>query len=126
MLFSTPEFWVLIAFLLLFLTLGKRAYAYFTQILDAHTQKAAHQIKEAEHLQEEALSLLKTYQKKHEDATQHRQEILSFAEKEILEFKKSNKQALEHFQAHTEKLFTERLTIEKEETIAKLRAEIVD
>ncbi len=126
MIFSTPEFWVLIAFLLLFLTLGKRAYAYFMQVLDAHAQKAAHQVKEAERLQEEALSLLKTYKKKSDEATLRAEEILAFAEQGIVEFKKSNEQALEHFQAHTEKLFKERLAIEQEEAKAKLRGEIVD
>jgi F-type H+-transporting ATPase subunit b len=123
--FSTAEFWVLIAFFLLLLSIGKRAFSYLTTILDTHSQKVATQLEEAERLYGEALSLLNSYKKKHAEAIEQVENILSFAEKEADEIKKTGEQAYARFVHHKETAMSDRLGIEKEEALAKLRREAV-
>ena len=78
--FSTAEFWVLIAFLLLLGGIGKRAFASLTKTLDDHRQKIADQVEEAQRLHDEALSLLNSYKKKSQEAKEQAEKLLAFAE----------------------------------------------
>jgi F-type H+-transporting ATPase subunit b len=124
--FSTPEFWVFIAFVLLVGGLGKRGFAFATQTLDDHRKKVIHQLNEAQRLHDEALSLLNSYKKKHEDALEQAAKIISYAEHEAQEFKKSSEQELEIFIHQKEKALLDRIALEKEETKSKLRQQVVD
>lgn len=124
--FSTPEFWVCIAFILLIAAFGKRAYIFVTQTLDQHSQKVAEQLAKAENLHEEALSLLNSYKKKHEEALEQAKKIIDFAEREALELKQASEKELEKFIAQKEKALEERITIEREEMKAKLISEATD
>lgn len=124
--YSTPEFWVFIAFVLFFGAVGKRVFAFLTQSLDEHSRKVAHQLEEAQRLHDEALSLLNSYKKKHKDAIEQAAKIVAHAEAEALEFKKSSEQEFKKFMANKEKALTERLAIAKEEAKNKLRQQAVD
>ncbi len=124
--FSTPEFWVFIAFVLLLGGLGKRGFSFATQTLDEHRKRVIHQLNEAQRLHDEALSLLNVYKKKHEDALEQAAKIISYAEKEAQELKKSSQQELELFIHQKEKALLERIALEKEETKTKLRQQAVD
>lgn len=124
--FSTPEFWVFIAFVLLLGGLGKRGFSFATQTLDEHRKRVIHQLNEAQRLHDEALSLLNAYKKKHEEALEQAAKIISYAEKEAQELKKSSEQELELFIHQKEKALLERIALEKEETKAKLRQQAVD
>lgn len=124
--FSTPEFWVFVAFILFLLGVGKRAFTSVMQSLDEHSQKVAHQLEEAHRLHDEALSLLNSYKKKHAKAIEQAQKIISYAEAEALEFKKSSEEEFEKFMANKEKALLERMAIEKEEAKSKLRQQVVD
>jgi F-type H+-transporting ATPase subunit b len=123
--FQTPEFWVFVAFILLLIGGGRRGFAYITQALDAHSQKVAQQLMEAERLHDEALSLLKAYKKKHGEAIEQVERILAFAETEAMELKRSSEEAFEALMAQKEKSLSERLAIEKEETMVNLRHEVM-
>ncbi len=124
--FSTPEFWVFIAFILFLASAGKKAYTFLIRSLDKHTRKISLQLEEAQRLHDEALSLLNSYKKKHEDAVEQAAKIISFAETEALEFQKASQQAFEEFMKNKEKALLERITIEKEEAKSKLRKEVVE
>lgn len=124
--FSTPEFWVFIAFLLFLGLFGKRGLDFLTQILDQHREKIAHQLEEAQRLHDEALSLLNSYKKKHEEALVEATEIISLAKKEALEFKKSSEHEFEKLLAQKEKAFLERIAIETDEAKSKLRNQAAD
>jgi F-type H+-transporting ATPase subunit b len=124
--YATPEFWVFIAFILFLGAVGKRAFAFLTQSLDEYSRKVAHQLEEAERLHDEALSLLNSYKKKHTEAIEQAAKIITYAETEALEFKKSSEHEFEKFMADKEKAFLERMTIEKEEAKNKLRQQAVD
>lgn len=124
--FSTPDFWVFVAFVLFMGVFGKKGIAFLTNILDTHTQKIATQLKEAQHLHDEALSLLNSYKKKHRDALLQAEEIMATAKTEALEFKKSSEVEFEKFLNQKEKALLERIAIETEETKTKLRNQAVD
>ncbi|MBI2706789.1 MAG: hypothetical protein HYX35_00485 [Proteobacteria bacterium] len=123
--FSTAEFWVFVAFVLLLASFGKRAFFYLTKALDEHSQKVAHQLEEAERLHDEALSLLNSYKKKHKEAIEQVEKIMSFAEKEAEELKRSAEQAYERFMNRQEATLLERLEIEKEEVLVSMRHKTV-
>jgi len=124
--FSTPEFWVFIAFLLLIASFGKRAYLFMTQTLDEHSKKISDQLARADSLHDEALSLLNSYKKKHEDATLQAEKIIAYAKREALEFKENSERELEKFMRQKEKALLERIVIEQEEAKLKLRKEATD
>jgi F-type H+-transporting ATPase subunit b len=124
--FSTPEFWVLVAFFLLLAVFGKRAFRYLIQSLDDHRQKVTHQLREAERLHDEAFSLLNSYKTKHKEAEKQVEKLLAFAEAEAKELKKTAEQEFQDFMNHKEKTMSERLAVEKEETFAKLRRQVTN
>jgi F-type H+-transporting ATPase subunit b len=124
--FSTPEFWVFVAFCLLIGAFGKRAYVFATQTLDQHSQKITDQIAKAEALYEEAQSLLNSYKQKHEDAEKQAAEIISHAERDAQEYKSNSEREFELFIKQKEKALVERLMIQQEEAKLKLRKEATE
>lgn len=124
--FSAPEFWVFIAFILLFVGFGKKGMMILTQALDKHRDKVMHQLSEAQRLHDEAQSLLESYKKKHEEALKQAEQIISYAENEAQEFKKTSEHELERFIKQKEKMLLDRLTLEKEETRATLQKQATD
>lgn len=124
--FSTPDFWVLISFVFFLGLFGKRGLAFLRQALDQHRQKVTQQLDDAQRLHDEALSLLNSYKKKHEEALIQAKDVIATAEKDAFAFKKSSEEEFEKFLAHKEKAFLERMAIEEEETKAKLRSEAAD
>lgn len=123
---STPDFWVFIAFVLFIGTMGYKIFAFLIKALDNHRQKTVHRLEEAQRLQDEALSLLNTYKKKHEEALEHAAKIIRFAEAEALKYKKASESEFEVFLAQKEKALLERITIETEEARAKLLNQITN
>src|SRR3990167_8036124 len=125
MMLASAEFWVFIALLLLIVGVGKKTFGYLTQALDAYRQKITQDIEAAQNLHDEALSLLNSYKKKHEDAIKQAEEIMSYAKKEALEFKRSSEQEFEKLVAQKEKALLERIAIKNEEAKLKLRQEAI-
>lgn len=122
---STPEFWVLIAFLLLILVFGKKAYGLLTHVLDTYRAQVDDRLREADNLHQESLSLLKTYKTKHKKAMDQVTTILLRAKEEIATAKKANKATFETFKKEKERLFEERLALEKKEMMETLREEVI-
>lgn len=119
--FSTPEFWVFISFVLFVGFFGKRGAVFVTQRLDQHHQKITQELDEAQRLHDEALSLLNSYKKKHEEALEQANKIMALAEKEALAFKKSSEEEFKKRLAQKEKALLERIALETEEAKSKLR-----
>ena len=124
--FATAEFWVFIAFLLLIAGFGKKAFGFLNQTLDTYRQKITQDIESAQNLHDEAVSLLNSYKKKHEEAIKQAEEIMSYAENEALEFKKASEQEFERFITQKENALLERISIKNEEAKLKLRKEAID
>ncbi|MBA3813425.1 MAG: hypothetical protein H0X26_02870 [Alphaproteobacteria bacterium] len=124
--FSTPDFWVFVAFVLFLGFFGKRAMVFLAQHLDQHRQKIAQQLEEAQHLHDEALSLLNSYKKKHEDAVEQANQIMARAEREALAFQKSSEIEFQKLLAQKEKALLDRIAMDTEATTTKLRNQVVD
>lgn len=124
--FTTPEFWVCIAFVLFIGLFGKRATVFITQILDQHRQKIAQQLDEAQHLHNEALKLLNAYKKKHEEALEQVSNIMASAEREALAFQKSSEDEFQKVLIQKEKALLERIALEVEATRSMLRNQAAD
>jgi len=123
---STPDFWVFVAFVLFLGFFGKRGLVFLIKLLDEHRQKITHQLDEAQRLHDEALSLLNSYKRKHEETLTQAKEIMASAERDALALKKSSEHEFEKLLAHKEKALLERIAIETEETKSKLRAQAAD
>lgn len=124
--FKTPEFWVLIAFVLFLLVFGKKIIGFLTQSLDEHRKKVSRQLEEAERLHDEALNLLEAYKQKHAEALKQAAEIIAFAEEEALTLKKEKEREFDHFMKQREKALLERMENEKEETKEAFRKQILE
>lgn len=124
--FSTPDFWVFIAFVLFLGFFGKRGLAFLSQLLDEHRQKISQQLEEAQRLHDEALSLLNSYKKKHEDALEQATNIMESAKKDALAFQKSSELEFQKLLENKEKDLVERIALETEETKSTLRDQAAD
>lgn len=124
--FSTPEFWVFVSFVLFIGLFGKRSLAFISQLLNEHRQKITQQLEEAQRLHDEALSLLNSYKKKHEEAVEHAEKMIAFAEKEAADFKKTSEEEFKKLLAQKEKALLERIHLETEITKSTLRKQTAD
>ena len=124
--FSTPEFWVFVSFVLFIGLFGKRGLSFISQLLNEHRQKITQQLEEAQHLHDEALSLLHSYKRKHKEAVEHAEKMIAFAEREAEDFKKTSEKEFKKLLAQKEKTLLERIALETEETKSKLRQQAAD
>lgn len=79
---NTPEFWVLLAFVIFVALLWKKIAGAFVGVLDARTEKIRQELDEAQRLREEAQSLLASYQRRQRDAQKEAEEIIAHAREE--------------------------------------------
>ena len=77
--FSDPEFWVLVAFVVFVAAVARKAYAAITKQLDARAAKIKGELDEAVRLREEAQALLASYQRKQRDAAAEAEAIITRA-----------------------------------------------
>lgn len=126
MMFSTPDFWVFIAFFLFVGVFGKKGFSYLKQMVNSYHDKIVRQLDEAQHLHDEALSLLNSYKKKHEEALTHAEDIIATAKAEALEFKKTSMAEIDHLLIQKEKALLDRIAIEREEAKTKLKHQIIE
>ncbi len=122
--FQTPEFWVLVAFVLLIVVLGKRGWLALSAIIDERTDKIQKQLQEAEHLHNEALSLLHTYQKKHAEAMSQAASIIANAEEEAANLKRTVEAELEEMLRQKEKSTLERIEIAQDTAKLQLKKQV--
>jgi F-type H+-transporting ATPase subunit b len=113
--FKTPEFWVLAAFVVFFVLLGKKLVDMIGGALDERSAAIRRQLDEAEKLKRDAEAALAEYRKKQADALKEAEAILALA--------KSEAQALEAEQkAQTEQRLKRRET-QAVEKIAQAEAQ---
>ncbi len=92
--FSSPEFWVAIAFIMFLGAIGKKAYVQLTTFLDTHIQGIRTQIENAETLLHKAQDMLTEYTHKQHNAIDESVEIVSSAESQAMELKRSSERDL--------------------------------
>ena len=78
-LFHDPEFWVLVAFVLVVILLYRKAMPGVVRSLDERAARIAAQLEEAKRLREEAERTLAAYQEKQRQTMRQAEEILAHA-----------------------------------------------
>lgn len=80
--YQTPNFWVMVAFVILIASCGKVLFRMITEALDKRGRTINDQIEEAVHLREEAQDLLASYERKQRDAAEEAERIVAQARDE--------------------------------------------
>lgn len=124
--FSTPEFWVFIAFLIFLVVFGKKGLDFLAAYLDKYRGEIRDTLAEAQRLHDEALSLLTTYQKKREEALEQAHKIMDDARKEAEAFRQSSEKEFQKVLAQKEKALLERIAMETEATKTALKQQAAD
>jgi F-type H+-transporting ATPase subunit b len=124
--FSNPEFWVALAFVLVVLVTFKKVAAAVTSSLDARAAKIRTQIEEARKLREDAQALLAEYQRKQRDAMAEAEKIISSAKAEAVRLKAQAEQDLEHALARRKEQALQRIAQSEAQALAQVRNTAVD
>ena len=80
--FTNPEFWIAVSFVIAVAILVKLAGGRFIGALDAHSARIASQLEEARKLREEAEAFLAEQQRKQRDALNEARDIIAHAHSE--------------------------------------------
>ena len=113
-LFHDPEFWVLVAFVIVLLLLWKKAAPGVMKGLDERAARIAAQLEEARRLRQEAETALASYQEKQRQTMRQAEEILAHA---TVEAERIGKLAASDLEASIE-----RRTRQSEDRIAQAEA----
>ncbi|MCG5240025.1 F0F1 ATP synthase subunit B [Azospirillum doebereinerae] len=79
---NTPEFWVLVSFVIFMALVWKKAGAAIGSVLDGRAEKIRAELDEAERLHKDAQALLNGYQRRQADALKEAEAVLSHAREE--------------------------------------------
>src|SRR6267154_5039717 len=121
--FSEPEFWVAVAFVIL---MG--VFAYFgihrtvLKALDHRAERIKAELDDARRLKEEAAKLLADYKARHATAEREAQEIISSAKAEAERIAAEAKVKLEDFVARRTKTAESKIALAEAQAIADVRA----
>ncbi len=124
--FSNPEFWVALAFVLVVLLTFKKVASAVTSGLDARAAKIRTQIEEARKLREDAQALLADYQRKQRDAMAEAEKIISSAKAEAARLKVQAEKDLEHALARRKEQALERIAQSEAQALVQVRNTAVD
>jgi len=125
-LFGSPEFWVLIAFIIFVVLVAKPVGRMITGQLDQRSTRIKATLDEAQRLRDEAQQLLAENQRRQRDAAKEAADILAHARDEAARLKR---EATSHFEAATarrEKLALEKIAQAEAQAIAEVRGQAVD
>ena len=125
-LFSDPEFWVLIAFVVFIAAVGKKGWVAITGVLDSRAAAIKSELDRAVQLREEAQALLAGYQRQQRNAVKETAAIIEQA-KHMAEIEQERTKA--DFEAALERrtrAATEKIAQAEARALADIRAETVE
>ena len=120
------EFWLAIAFMLFVAAVAKPVARMVVGALDARSAKIQGELDEAEHLREEAQTLLATYERKQRDAVKEAEDILAHAEAEARRLAETAAQDLTEALKRREQLALDKIAQAEAQAIAEVRDAAVD
>ncbi|GAB4176922.1 MAG: F0F1 ATP synthase subunit B [Thalassobaculales bacterium] len=123
---STPEFWVLVAFVLFVAVAWRLAGKSLPALLDGRAEAIRRQIEEARSLREEAQTLLATYQRKQRDALQEADAILAQAKAEAERLRADAAAGLEASLKRREQAALEKIAQAEAKAVQDVREMAVD
>ncbi len=121
-----PEFWVLVAFVIAFGGVVRKAGPLITKALDDRATKIKLELEEAQKLRDEAQRLLGEYQRKQRDALKEAEEIIARAR---VEAERAAEQAAHDLEAALERrkrLALEKIALAESKATAEVRNTAVD
>lgn len=125
-LFRSPEFWVLVAVVVLVVILWKPGRRSLLGGLDARAERIRAELASAQELREEAERALASYQLRQRQATQEAQQIIEHAKAEAERIAADSARALEESLRRRQRLAEERIAQEEARAISEIRAVTVD
>lgn len=124
--FTNPEFWVGVSFVIALAILLKLAGRTFVGALDAHGARIAAQLDEARKLREEAEALLAEQQRKQRDAINEAKEIIAHAHSEAERISGEAAAELERSLRLRELHARESIAISEAKAVTEVRGVVVD
>jgi F-type H+-transporting ATPase subunit b len=118
---SNPEFWVLVAFVVVIIGLGYKGWPLATSMLDARAAKIKAELDEAQKLRDEAQRALGDFQRKQRDALQEAEAIIAHARGEASRFAERAALDLEAAIERRQRLAAERIALAEAKAIAEVR-----
>lgn len=123
---TTPEFWVAVAFIILIALAGRAVLRLVTTGLDARAEAIRERVTEAEKLREEAQELLASYQRKQREAAEETSRLLEHARQEAATLSAQAAQGLELSVKRREQLALERIAQAEAAATREIRDVAVD
>ncbi len=120
------EFWLAIAFMLFVAAVAKPVAKMISEALDARSAKIQGELDEAEHLREEAQTLLATYERKQRDATLEAEDILAHAEAEARRLAETAARDLTEALKRREQLALDKIAQAEAQAIDEVRDAAID
>jgi F-type H+-transporting ATPase subunit b len=125
-LFGSPEFWVLVAVLILAALLWKPGKRSLLGGLDSRAERIRAELDAAQELREEAERALASYRTRQQQAAQEAEQIISHARAEAERIAAQSARALEEALQRRQQLAEERIAQEETRALAEIRAVTVD
>lgn len=119
--FSSPEFWVLAAFVVFFALLGKKLVEMIGGALDERAAKIGAQLDEAEKLKRDAEAALAEYRKKQQDALKEAEAILALARTEAQTLETELKAQIEQRLKRREAQAVDKIAQAEAQAVAEVR-----
>lgn len=123
---STPEFWVLVAFVIFVALVWKPGAKAVAQMLDDRSEKIRSDLAKAAKLREEAQALFAEYQQKQRDALKEAAAIVASAKAEAERLSAQAAADLETALKRREQLALQRIAQAEQQATADVRAAAVD
>lgn len=124
--FSTPEFWVLVAFVIFVALVWKPAGKAIAAGLDGHSAKVRTELEEARRLREEAQRTLADFQRKQTEALSEAEAIVAHAKMDAERLKRTAEQELTQQIARRRQLALDRIAQAEAQALAEVRATTVE
>ena len=125
-LFHDPEFWILVAFVIVIGLTFKPAKAALLKALDDRAEKVRSDLERAATLRKEAEALLAEYQKKQRDALKDAEAIMAQAKAEAERLSAQAAADLEASLKRREQMALQRIAQAEQQALADVRAAAVD
>jgi F-type H+-transporting ATPase subunit b len=124
--FTTPEFWVLVAFVVFFALVGKKLVAMIGGALDGRAAQIRAQLDEAEKLKRDAEAALVEYKKRQQDAVKETEAMLAQARTAAVTLEAEQKAQTEQRLKRREAQAVEKIAQAEAEAVAEVREAAVE
>ncbi|MSP47987.1 MAG: F0F1 ATP synthase subunit B [Alphaproteobacteria bacterium] len=124
--FSSPEFWVLAAFVIFFALLGKKLFGLIGGALDDRAGKIRGQLDEAEKLKRDAEAALAEYRRKQRDGLKEAEAILALGRAAAQTLEAEQKAQIEQRLKRREAQAVDKIAQAEAQAIAEVRNAAVD